>query len=70
LSPSTHAVFDLLRVIGRDLRELSLTNRKARLERVLSENGPTVFKVLTVEEKTLPGTRSRIRPTHKLRAGA
>lgn len=29
---------------------LSLTKRKARLDRVLPENGPTVFKVLTVEE--------------------
>jgi hypothetical protein len=45
-----YAVFDLLWVNGRDLRGLSLTKRKARLDRVLPENGPTVFKVLAVEE--------------------
>jgi bifunctional non-homologous end joining protein LigD len=45
-----YAVFDLLWVNGRDLRGLSLTKRKARLDRVLPVNGPTVFKVLTVEE--------------------
>jgi ATP-dependent DNA ligase len=45
-----YAVFDLLWVNGRDLRGLSLTKRRARLGRVLPEDGPTVFKVLTVEE--------------------
>jgi hypothetical protein len=43
-------VFDLLWVNGRDLRGLSLVKRKARLERVLPENSPTVFKVLTIGE--------------------
>jgi ATP-dependent DNA ligase len=37
-------------VNGPDLRALSLTKRKARLDRVLPKNGPTVFKVLAVEE--------------------
>jgi bifunctional non-homologous end joining protein LigD len=45
-----YAVFDLLWVNGRDLRPLSLIKRKARLDRVLPENGPTVFKVLSVAE--------------------
>jgi bifunctional non-homologous end joining protein LigD len=45
-----YAVFDVLWVNGRDLRGLSLTKRKAWLERVLPENSPTVFKVLSVEE--------------------
>jgi ATP-dependent DNA ligase len=47
----SYVAFDLLWVDGRDLRDLPLDKRKARLEHVLPEDTADVLKALTVESK-------------------
>jgi bifunctional non-homologous end joining protein LigD len=44
------AVFDLLWVNGRDLRNLPLTQRRKRLERLIPEHSGTLLRVPSFEE--------------------
>jgi bifunctional non-homologous end joining protein LigD len=45
-----HAVFDILWLNGRDLRELPLTQRKKGLEQLIPATGSTLVRVPSFEE--------------------